>query len=241
MKYAQNLRVEGNKVFSYNTHVATIEGNQLVKLGYWSTTTSKHINHVADEYGLKVVEQTQEQKEAQRKEEEASAAGFMKMVGTIAQLGEIFATSSDNTEEQNKKATNDWKSRMLKAGLSGLSMPEDWDTLSEEEKERRLDGVITLSQAKPEEQPEKWLADFFRKGKELNDAQRASLSALLGSGCREANKRRVRSICHYGLDAFRGKWFAGRLYFIGDVAHYCAGQSYPDEIRSIRNEIMRGR
>lgn len=43
-----------------------------------------------------------------------------------------------------QKDRNDWKERMLKAGLGdkGLIMPEDWDTLSEDEKETRLNGVI---------------------------------------------------------------------------------------------------
>jgi hypothetical protein len=37
---------------------------------------------------------------------------------------------------------------MLKAGLSnkGLIMPEDWNELSEDEKEKRLNKVIELSQ-----------------------------------------------------------------------------------------------
>ena len=52
MKYKQNLKVTGNKVFSYNTHVATIEGNDLIQLGYWSQTTQKHINYVAEELDL---------------------------------------------------------------------------------------------------------------------------------------------------------------------------------------------
>ena len=32
MKYKANLKVTGNKVFSYNTHVATIEGNDLIQI-----------------------------------------------------------------------------------------------------------------------------------------------------------------------------------------------------------------
>ena len=52
MRYKQNLKVTGNKVFSYNTHVATIEGNDLIQLGYWGQTTQKHINHVAEELDL---------------------------------------------------------------------------------------------------------------------------------------------------------------------------------------------
>ena len=43
----------------------------------------------------------------------------------------------------NQKEKNDWKARMLKAGMGeGLSMPEDWGRLPEDEKERRLEGVL---------------------------------------------------------------------------------------------------
>jgi hypothetical protein len=54
-KYKQNLRLEGNKVISYTTHVATIRGNELIELGWWSVTTQKHINYVAQELGLKLI------------------------------------------------------------------------------------------------------------------------------------------------------------------------------------------
>lgn len=51
-KYKQNLRVIGNNVYSYSTHVATIDGSNLIQLGYWSMTTQKHINYVAKEFNL---------------------------------------------------------------------------------------------------------------------------------------------------------------------------------------------
>tara|TARA_R110002096_G_scaffold253077_1_gene445968 strand:+ start:232 stop:420 length:189 start_codon:yes stop_codon:yes gene_type:complete len=57
-KYKQNLRVENNKVYSYNTHVATISGAYLNKEDWnvggrtTSPTTSKHINYVAKELNL---------------------------------------------------------------------------------------------------------------------------------------------------------------------------------------------
>ena len=54
-KYKQNLRLEDNKVFSYNTHVASREGTQLIQLGWWSATTQKHINYVANELGLGLI------------------------------------------------------------------------------------------------------------------------------------------------------------------------------------------
>ena len=60
----------------------------------------------------------------------------LKTIAGIAQLGEIFGA--------NKKEKNDWKTRILKAGLEnkGLIIPEDWDELDEIEKEKRLNGAI---------------------------------------------------------------------------------------------------
>ena len=54
-KYQQNLRLDGNKVISYTTHVATIDGQNLLQLGWWSRTTQKHVNYVAKEYGLTII------------------------------------------------------------------------------------------------------------------------------------------------------------------------------------------
>ena len=54
-KYKQNLRIIEDKVFSYNTHVATIEKGLLKQLGYWSTTTQKHINYVANQLNLTLI------------------------------------------------------------------------------------------------------------------------------------------------------------------------------------------
>ena len=56
-KYTKNLKQEGNNIYSYNTHVATIEEGVLVRKGYWSRTTSKHINYVAKYYNLTLVDQ----------------------------------------------------------------------------------------------------------------------------------------------------------------------------------------
>jgi hypothetical protein len=57
-------------------------------------------------------------------------------IAMVAKLGEILT--------DDKKESNDWKARMLKAGLGdkGLIMPDDWNTLPEEEKTKRLDNVI---------------------------------------------------------------------------------------------------
>ena len=51
-KYRENLRIKGNEVWSYTTHVATIADDKLFQLGYWSQTTQEHINYVAKELDL---------------------------------------------------------------------------------------------------------------------------------------------------------------------------------------------
>lgn len=57
-KYKTNLKVEAGKVYSYKTHVATLNHveKQVIQLGWWSQTTQKHINYVARELGYSVVE-----------------------------------------------------------------------------------------------------------------------------------------------------------------------------------------
>ena len=46
---------------------------------------------------------------------------------------------------------NNWKERILKAGLSdSLQMPEDWETLSEDEKEKRLNNVLSYMKKRKE-------------------------------------------------------------------------------------------
>ena len=61
-----------------------------------------------------------------------------KMVSAVLAIGDIVC------ESQEEK--NDWYKRMLKAGFEnyGLSFPEDWDDLSEDEKTRRLEEVISV-------------------------------------------------------------------------------------------------
>jgi len=51
-RYKQNLRIIGDDVYSYNTRVATIHQDKLLQHGWWSVTTQKHINYVANEYNL---------------------------------------------------------------------------------------------------------------------------------------------------------------------------------------------
>ena len=54
-KYKPNLKIVGNDVISYTTTVAQIQGDNLKQLGYWSITTQKHINYVANELNLTLI------------------------------------------------------------------------------------------------------------------------------------------------------------------------------------------
>jgi hypothetical protein len=60
----------------------------------------------------------------------------LKTIAMVATLGSLFSDS--------QKTANDWKTRILRAGLEkkGLEIPADWDTLTEDEKTKRLDGAI---------------------------------------------------------------------------------------------------
>jgi hypothetical protein len=68
-------------------------------------------------------------------------SGF-KTISAFAKLGELFC--------DNQKDKNDWKARMLKAGLEnkGFEMPEDWNTLDEDTKQVRLNAVIGVLDSK---------------------------------------------------------------------------------------------
>lgn len=56
-KYKQNLEVDNKYVYSYETKVGKFDHveKQIIVDEYWSMTTSKHINYVANEYGYEVI------------------------------------------------------------------------------------------------------------------------------------------------------------------------------------------
>ncbi len=54
-KYKQNLTRVNDNIYSYNTKVAEINYPNLNQLDYWSVTTQKHINYVANELNLNLI------------------------------------------------------------------------------------------------------------------------------------------------------------------------------------------
>ena len=145
-----HIRTEDNKLIlrSYTTDVAYIEDGEAVVNGTYSNTTLRHIKEFLKQNGFKadtskqILTDYQESKKSinkRQKEEEKKAKSMLKTVGMVAALGNIFCDT--------QKDKNDWKARMLKAGLEnkGLSVPDDWDLLSETEKEIRLNNVIEVT------------------------------------------------------------------------------------------------
>jgi hypothetical protein len=61
-KIKDNLFIEGENVISYETVVAKIDGNNLIELGKFSKTTSKHVKAVAELYDLTVIPSTERPK-----------------------------------------------------------------------------------------------------------------------------------------------------------------------------------
>lgn len=65
----------------------------------------------------------------------------LKLASTIASLGNILGVFNNKTDEIA------WKKRMLKT-QHGVSFPDDFDSLPEDEKLKRLNGAINIGLGK---------------------------------------------------------------------------------------------
>ena len=125
-------------------HLATIYDKNYQKIGfgkacYYNRTWERYCYETVISRAIEDCELIKQKTRAKNKARDQALGNIKKefaFIGNIAKLGEVL--------EKTKKGKNDWKKRMLKAGLGnkGLSFPEDWDTLSEAEKEKRLNKVI---------------------------------------------------------------------------------------------------
>ena len=70
-----------------------------------------------------------------RKEHERVDKTFS-TISMVAKIGEVLCDS--------KKDANDWKKRMISAGLPEVTFPSDWEELCEEEKERRMNEALAV-------------------------------------------------------------------------------------------------
>ena len=83
--------------------------------------------------------------------------------------------------------------------------------------------------------------NFNNHRDKLTDKDREEIFDILAKGLREKNRRRLRSMLFYGLGAIPHREILGRIQYSEEFGwSYCAGQSYPDEIRYVRSIILGG-
>lgn len=137
-KKAKVKEYEGGRVLqSYQTDVAQIVGGKPVVFGTYSPTTTRHIKEFLKQSGFKADTTKQIMKDyGGSRPSMPQDDSMLKTTLAIAKMGDIFGTT--------QKEKNDWKKRMLNAGLSnrGLSFPDDWSNLPEAEKTKRLNSAM---------------------------------------------------------------------------------------------------
>lgn len=72
----------------------------------------------------------------------------------------------------------------------------------------------------------------------LTDVDKDQILDLIGKGTRAKTKDRLRSILRYHCESLPHHGIFGRLYKDKNGWSYCAGQSYTDEIRCVRECIL---
>ena len=83
--------------------------------------------------------------------------------------------------------------------------------------------------------------EFREVQTKLTEKDIDELVALIGSRCRHETKARIRSVLTYSPSTIPDYGIMRRLMFYRGSWTYTAGQSYPDEIRVVRNIIIKGR
>jgi hypothetical protein len=88
-----------------------------------------------------------------------------------------------------------------------------------------------------EEKPERvWLNHLIYDKATLSDGEIEALVKLIGDRCRQKTKDRLRRRLRY-LSLIQPAGILGRV-MVRPRVEYVAGQSYPDEIRIVRNVIL---
>ena len=127
-----NLKV----YYSYTTPIALeIDGVLKVSENRWSITTAKHLNWIdgGNKKGrLKVDEFKQLLKEHKPEPD------FLKTVSMVSAMFGLM------TQGEDKQKINSQKKRFFD-NVQGLSFPEDWETLPEDEKSKRLEKIESFN------------------------------------------------------------------------------------------------
>lgn len=81
-------------------------------------------------------------------------------------------------------------------------------------------------------------ATYKNKTVHLTEQEQASLAALLGKRCSAQTKQRLAHKLSLPLYIYTDYGIYRRVSFDNGQAEYCAGQSYTDEIRTLRELIL---
>ena len=135
------IEENGLKVFySYSTPVAfQYKGALYISENVWSVTTAKHLNWIEDYCNVTRKKHRwnnaifEERLAEYRQKYKPAPQDNIKVVSGVAAA---FGLLADNKEQKNK-----FQKKFFET-IPGISFPEDWDQLPEEEKEKRLAAVI---------------------------------------------------------------------------------------------------
>ena len=138
---------DGIKVFySYSTPVAFQPKNThdiLVCENVWSITTAKHLNWIEDWAGYPRKQNRLKRDEFKKAFDQARGmreerpTDILKTTGTISKLFGLMSGDMDKGKQL------DQKKRFFE--ISGLTFPDNWDSLPIEEKEKRINQVENIA------------------------------------------------------------------------------------------------
>jgi len=124
--------VEGRVLyFSYNTLIAV---GDLISSNQWSVTTAKHLYWINPDKDIRVNDFEEQARKILSKDNLISDFDHLK---TVSAISSIFSLMANDETEEAKRKTNDQRKRFYET-IEGISFPDDWDSLSVEDQEERL-------------------------------------------------------------------------------------------------------
>ena len=124
--------VEGRILyFSYNTLIAI---DDLISSNQWSVTTAKHLYWINPDKDIRVNDFEEQARKILSKDNLISDFDHLK---TVSAISSIFSLMANDETEEAKRKTNDQRKRFYET-IEGISFPDDWDSLSVEDQEERL-------------------------------------------------------------------------------------------------------
>ena len=124
--------VEGRVLyFSYNTLIAI---GDLISTNQWSVTTGKHLYWINPNKDIRVNDFEEQARKILSKDNLISDFDHLK---TVSAISSIFSLMANDETEEAKRKTNEQRKRFYET-IEGISFPNDWDNLSVEDQEKRL-------------------------------------------------------------------------------------------------------